>query len=75
MLLACYVTRRGDRPQEGEGRSAGRGGAGQGAQQRPLSSREGPSVKCVFLQFDEVESGQIGVLLSSDCMSYVTEEG
>lgn len=48
---------------------------GQGAQQWPLSSREGPSVKCVFLQFEKVESGQIGVLLSSDCMSYVTEEG
>ncbi len=48
---------------------------GQGAQQWPLSSREGPSVKCVFLQFEKVESGQIGVLLSSDCMSYVTEGG
>lgn len=44
-------------------------------QQWPLSSREGPSVKCVFLQFEKVESGQIGVLLSSDCMSYVTEGG
>lgn len=31
----------------------------------PLSRREGPSVKCVFLQFEKVESGQIGVLLSS----------
>ena len=71
VLLACYVTRRGDRPEEGEGRSVG--WRGQGAQQWPLSSREGPSVKCVFLQFEKVESGQIGVLLSSDCMSYVTE--
>lgn len=33
----------------------------------PLSRREGPSVKYVFLQFEKVESGQIGVLLSSDC--------
>lgn len=48
---------------------------GQDAQQRPLSSREGPSVKCVFLQFEKVESGQIGILLSSDCMSYVTVGG
>lgn len=48
---------------------------GQGEQQWPLSSREGPSVKCVFLQFEKVESGEIGVLLSSDCMSYVIEGG
>lgn len=48
---------------------------GQDAQQRPLSSREGPSVKCVFLQFEKVESGQIGILLSSNCMSYVTVGG
>lgn len=41
----------------------------------PLSRQEGPSVKCVFLQFEKVESGQIGVLLSSDCMSYVTVGG
>lgn len=41
----------------------------------PLSRREGPSVKCVFLQFEKVESGQIGVLLSSDRMSYVTVGG
>ena len=33
---------------------------GQGTQQWPFSSREGPSVKCVFLQFEKVESGQIG---------------
>lgn len=52
-----------------------RGVEGQGAQQWPLSSREGPSVKCVFLQFEKVESGQIGVLLSSHCMSYATEGG
>lgn len=75
MLLACYVTRRGDRPQEGEGRSVGWGGEGQGTQQRPLSSWIGPSVKCVFLQFEKVESGQIGVLSSSDCMSYAPGEG
>lgn len=66
VLLACYVTWRGDRPVEGEGRR------GQGMQQRSFSTQEGPSVKCVFLQFEKVESGQIGVLLSSDCLSYVT---
>lgn len=38
----------------------------------PLSRREGPSVKCVFLQFEKVESGQIGVLLSSGRVSYAT---
>lgn len=38
----------------------------------PLSHREGPSVKCVFLQFEKVESGQIGVLLSSGRVSYAT---
>lgn len=48
---------------------------GQGTKQWLLSSREGPSVKCVFLQFQKVDSGQIGVLLSSDGMSYVTEGG
>lgn len=48
---------------------------GQGTQQWPLSSWEGPSVKCVFLQFEKVESGQIGVLLSSECVSHVTMGG
>lgn len=48
---------------------------GQDAQQWPLSSWEVPSVKSVFLQFEKVESGQIVVLLSSDCMSYVTRGG
>lgn len=38
----------------------------------PLLRREGPSVKCVFLQFEKVESGQIGVLLSSGRVSYAT---
>ena len=52
-----------------------RGVEGQGTKQWPLSSREGPSVKCVFLQFQKVDSGQIGVLLSSDGMNYVTEGG
>lgn len=57
-------------------RGGARGGEEQvKVQQRPLSSQECPSVKCVFLQLEEVESGQIGVLSSSDCMSYVTEEG
>lgn len=37
-----------------------------------LSRREGPSVKCVFLQFEKVESGQIGVLLSSGHVNYAT---
>lgn len=73
VLPACYVTRRGDRPQEDEGRSMRV--EGQGAQQWALSSREGPSVKCVFLQFEKVESAQSGVPLSSDRMSYVTNGG
>lgn len=50
-------------------------GGGQGTQQRPLSSQEGPSVKCVFLQFEKVESGQIGVSLSSDSLSCVLGVG
>lgn len=42
---------------------------GQDTQQWPLSRWEDPSVKCVLLQFEKVESGQIGALLSSCCRS------
>lgn len=72
--LLCDMEGWGTGPEEGMEGSVGVEGEGQGTQQWPLSSREGPSVKCAFLQFEKVESAQIGVLLSSDCLSYATEK-